>query len=192
MQKRSETFGLVLESIPHINLRNEFARYYTAVNDPDFRKQFKGKIEPIETPYMVWYGMPDDLITLIFQRVVMGVESYLRGATYFQLGRIDKLKENLSIIKNPFELKGNGTVDNFYHKLPSLVDESYSLKNSNPTLYQTTKDFYREVRNPVFHGNLITQRNISALRKVFEYLKEIYEWIDGWHDLDMLFGNNGE
>ena len=184
MEIRSETFNLTLNNIPHINLRNEFARYYSALKDDDFVSQFEGEIKHIRTPYMVWYGMPDDLITLILQRVIMGLESYLPGAVYFELGYRGRLKENIKLIENPYKLGGNGTVDNYYHRLPKLVEEKFSLKIANAHLWSQTRAFYTEVRNPIFHGNHITNRNAKVLRQVFNYLEQIYIWIDSWHNYE--------
>jgi hypothetical protein len=191
MQKRSETFGVTLSNIPHINLRNEFARYYNALKEDEFIAQFEGTIKPIKTPYMIWFGMPDDLITFILQRAILGVESYLSGAVYIELLGRGFLKINLHLLRNPFGLGGKGTVENFYHRLPSLIDKTYSLKLYNNELFQKTVIFYKEVRNPIFHGNNLSNRDIKGLRRLFDYLFEIYAWIDNWHDFSKIF-ENGE
>jgi len=188
MQKRSEAFGLTLDNIPIINLRNEFARYYNALKDDRFLSQFGGGLDrPIKTPYMIWYGMDDDLITIILQRAILGIESYLSGAVYFELGMKSQLKNNIHLLKNPFDLGGRGTVENFYHRLPALVDEKNSLKSFSQDLFQKTVLFYKEVRNPVFHGHNISGGNIRGLRRVFDFLAEVYAWIDSWHNLSEIF-----
>jgi hypothetical protein len=181
MQERSETFGIVLNNIPLINLRNEFTRYYNALNEKDFTDQFKGEIKPVKTPYMMWFGMPDDLITLILQKVISGIESYLPGAVYSELGIRGRLKENIESIRNPFLLKGRGTVENYFHLLPGLISEEISLKKSDIALYKKTKAFYQEIRNPIFHGCQLEGQNIMGAKRVFEYLAEVYCWIDSWH-----------
>lgn len=187
MEKRSETFSLKLSNIPLINLRNEFTRYYKALTDEAFLSQFKGAIRPIDTPYMTWYGMPDDLITIILQRAILGIESYLPGAVFHELGIRGLLKNNIHLLRNPFQLGGRGTVENFYHELPMLVDKAYSLKSYNPQLFNKTVLFYKEVRNPVFHGHNLSDRDIGGLKRIFDYLSEIYTWIDSWHDFSSLF-----
>lgn len=187
MKQQSETFGIVFENIPIINLRNEFARYYAALDDKNFLSQFEGPIQPVETPYMIWYGMPDDLITMIMQRVILGVEAYLPGAVFHELGIQGKLnKNNLTYLRNPFELGGRSTVENYYDKLPSLIDKTLSLKSFDNKLWSQTKAFYKEVRNPIFHGNNISNRDIKGLKKVFIYLSHIYKWIDSWHDYSKI------
>lgn len=188
MQKRSETFGLTLVNIPIINLRNEFARYYHALKDDRFLSQFgSGYDKPIKTPYMTWYGIHDDLITIILQRAILGIESYLCNAVYFELGKRRQLKNNVHLLKNPFDLGGRGTVENFYHRLPALVDKKNSLKSFNQDLFQKTVLFYREIRNPVFHGHIVYGGNIRELQGVFDFLAEVYAWIDSWHDLSEIF-----
>jgi hypothetical protein len=188
MKKRSETFGLTLSNIPHINLRNEFARYYNALKDDDFIAQFEGAGRLIRTPYMIWSGMPDDLITIILQRAILGVESYLRTSVFIEVYERGLFEnQNINLIKNPFGLRGKGTVDNFYHRLPSLIDKKYSLKLYNNELFLKTVIFYKEVRNPIFHGHNLSQRDIRGLKSVFDYLAEIYAWIDSWHDFSKIF-----
>jgi len=188
MEKRSETFGLTLSNIPHINLRNEFARYYNALKEANFIAQFEEAASPIRTPYLIWFGMPDDLITLILQRAILGVESYLRTAVFIEVHERGLFnKENVLLIKNPFGLGGKGTVDNFFRRLPSLIDKKYSLKLFNNELFHRTVIFYKEVRNPIFHGHNLSHRDIRGLKRLFDYLSEIYVWIDSWHDFAKIF-----
>jgi hypothetical protein len=185
MQQQSKTFDISLNNIPHINLRNEFVRYYSALNDEDFISQFKGEIQPIKTPYMTWYGMPDDLLTLIVQKVTVGLESYLPGAVFMELGKQGRLKENVLYVRDPFKLKGRGTVENYYHLLPSLINDNVSLKNSDLKLYNETKAFYKEIRNPIFHGSELQDQNIIGIKNIFEYLANVYKWIDSWCEYDI-------
>ena len=187
MKKKCETFGLTLSYIPHVNLRNEFARYYSAIKEDSFIIQFE-KSGPIRTPYMIWLGMPDDLITVILQRVILGVESYLPGAVFMEMGvRGLYSEENVKFIKNPFNLKGRSTVDNYYHRLPSIISEQCSLKSYDNELFQKTVIFHKEVRNPIFHGHNISHRDIKGLRGTFNYLSKIYVWIDSWHDFSKIY-----
>lgn len=191
MEILSNTFGLVLSNIPLMNLRTEFAYYYDSfVNDKFFLSQFTGRIKVIKTRYMIWVGMPDDLITIILQRVIGGLESYISGAVYIELGKRGKLKENIRLLKNPFELGRKGTVENLYHELPALVDIHFSLKKTDGELWKKTKAFYKEIRNPIFHGHNITTKNINALKNVFNYLAELYKWIDSWHDFSRIFDDS--
>jgi hypothetical protein len=73
----SSTFGLEIDKIPLINLRSEFNTYYHLFEDSNFTAQFRPPYKPIESPYMSWYGMPWEFLTLILQRAVTGIESYV-------------------------------------------------------------------------------------------------------------------
>lgn len=192
MQKKSVIFRVNLDNIPIINLRTEFVRYYHLFNDDDFLAQFKGHVQPIDTPYLTWYGMPETLITLIIQRIFVGVESYLPGAVYMELGFRHQLKDNIRFVKNPYLLGGKGTVDNFYHKLPSLVDKQFSLKKSNNILWGKTKCFYKDIRNPIFHGYEIcgVRNSMQGVKNILNYILEIYKWIDCWHDFNKAFSTH--
>lgn len=187
MQIRSDTFNTTLDNIPVLNLRNEFARYYHSIKNKSLISQLNKFEKPIHTPYMIWKGMDDDLVSIICQRVILGIESYLSSAVYFELLLKGQLKEKINIIRNPFELKGRGTVDNFYHKLPALIDERNSLKSCDKELYEKVKIFYKEIRNPLFHGYNISGNLVSGIQSIFDFLAKIYAWIDGWHDIKKLF-----
>jgi len=187
MQIHSDTFNMTLQNIPFINLRNEFARYYHSIKNKSLISQFNKFEKPINTPYMIWKGMDDDLVSIICQRVILGIESYLPGAVYFELILRGAPKEKIILTRNPFDLGGRGTVDNYYHKLPALIDEKHSLKLFNKELYEKVKIFYREIRNPLFHGYNISGNLASGIQSIFDFLAKIYAWIDSWFDIKKLF-----
>lgn len=188
MGDRKSLFGLTVSNIPLINLRSEFNLYYHLLCDDDFCKQFSGRVKVIQTPLMAWYGMPDDLLTLMLQRATLGIEAYLPGAVFIETGSRGLLnKENVKFINNPYLLKGSGTVDNYYHRLPSMLDQSCSLKVSNEPLWELTKRFYAEVRNPLFHGWKVSKGGARNIRSAYQYLADLYDWIDSWHSPDNIF-----
>jgi hypothetical protein len=175
--------GLKLSNIPKWNLRIEFKKHHDLLKDKAFQDQFKGEILPIESPYMIWLGMPQEFLTLIVQRAILGIESYLplaiKSAAYDRDMLTDKIFRGC---KNPFGLGGRGTADNFYNRLPALLGEEYCLKNSNPELWETTRTFYSKIRNPLFHGSQIADHtNVEGILSAYEYMAEIYAWIDSWH-----------
>lgn len=132
---------------------------------------------------MIWGGMPADFLTLIVQRAILGIEAYLPGAVYVQAGLRGKLtKELAQKLQNPFRFKhGAGTVKSFYDLLPSALDRKISLRVSHPGLRKRTARFYAEIRNPLFHGKQISSINPVPVRKAFDLLARLYEWIDEWH-----------
>jgi len=126
--------------------------------------------------------MPDDFLTLILQRAILGIEAYLSGAVYVECGYRGTITQELGAkIHNPFRLKGRKTVDNFYDKLPGLFDATASLKVANQKLWARNVDFYKYVRNPLFHGKQISNSSVPGIREAFDHLAQLYEWIDTWH-----------
>ncbi len=185
MEKADNTFGLKIDNLAIINLRNEFNTYFNLFSEEDFRSKFTGRGNEIETPYLTWYGTSDSLLTLILQKSVLGIEAYIVGAVYFELGSRGNLnKKTLKYLRNPFSLKGKGTADNFYNKLPALASESYCLKSFNLELWDTTKLFYSDVRNPIFHGYEIKSESVERFPALYNFLDNLYEWIDTWYDLE--------
>lgn len=83
----STLFGLRLQNIPLINLRLEFNHHFKLLSDPTFREEFSSSVVPIQTKYLIWNGMPDAFLTLIAQRAILGVESYLPSAVTHQAAK---------------------------------------------------------------------------------------------------------
>lgn len=193
IDKREKMFGLELGKSSSWNLRNEFNSFYKKLCSKDFRNQFSGKRslepsyflvdgQPIISEHMIWLGMPNDFLTLILQRAILGIESYLIGAVFYETAVKGK-KVDLSKIKNPYKLMGRSAVNNYYNLLPALVDPKITLKNYNLELWRDTDKFYRIIRNPLFHGNQIINAKSGAegVLSAYQFLADIYNWIDSWH-----------
>lgn len=73
--KVPDLFALKFGNIPLINLRIEFNRTYLFIRSQEAETCLKPPIEPIRAPMFVWGGMPDDLMTLLLQRAILGVEA---------------------------------------------------------------------------------------------------------------------
>lgn len=189
MEETPKLFNLKLSKIPLLNLRQEFAAYYQLLSQKEFRNQFHDNVvKPVQSPYLDWYGMPEGFLTLILQRAILGVESFLPGAVFIEAGMAGMLDDtNLHKIRNPFKLGGKTTADNFYHRLPALLDPALSLKVSVPELWEQNFQFYNEIRNPLFHGRQIDDRkNVYSVYKAFIHLASIYDWIDSWHSMEKI------
>lgn len=128
----------------------------------------------------------DEFITYFLQRSILGIESYLVGAVTIELAIRKKPSSIQKKASKPFSLGGRKACDNFYHRLPALIDESYSLKTFNNDLWANTILFYNEVRNPLFHGHNLHSININDLIITYDFLADIYEWIDLWHPPENL------
>jgi hypothetical protein len=182
------TFDVKLQNIPLLNLRMEFNSNYLYVRSPHFEEWSKSKDTPPETQLFVWYGLPDDFITFLVQRSVLGLEAYVPGAVFTEVGLRGRVtKKVLNATKNPFALKGKGTVDNCYNLLPSLIDPRFSLKASDTDLWKRQLQFYEHIRNPIFHGHQFMEWNSDIIRGIFDHLAKIYLWVDSWHNPDNLW-----
>ncbi len=185
MQENSQTFDINLSNIPTCNIRFEFVNDFNMLSDKKFRDQFRQHREPIKTPYLIWLDFPNKLLTYLVQKSIVGIESYLPGAIYYELGIRGKLKENIKYVKNPFSIKGTrGSANTYYNSLPSLLDKKIALINCNKEIYSQVKAFYKEIRNPLFHGKQLEKAEPEKVFKLFELMATIYEWIDLWHDPD--------
>jgi hypothetical protein len=177
-------FGLSLHNIPLINLRSEFNLYSDLFSGEDFRDQFKTtRYKEISLPNMDWGGNHDTLLTMLLQRAIVGIESYIPAAIMVEAGRRGCLERgDFEFLKNPYNLGGRGTVDNYYHRLPSQLCKDFSLKVYDSILWKKNIAFYREVRNPLFHGQEIESKCVDGVYQSYMHIQDLYNWIDSWHD----------
>ncbi len=176
-------FGLRFSNIPTVNLRMEFNRTYAYMFSDAATAALRPPIHAVEAPMFVWLGMPDDLMTLLLQRAILGVESYLPAALMHasaQLGVASK--ELFAKLHDPFSLGGKTVASNIYHRMPAAVHPELSLQYLDQELFDKNLRFYKTVRNPLFHGKQLHDTNIEALRLAFDHIARIYEWIDYWHN----------
>ena len=191
--KHSKTFGLQFENIALYNLREEFVTYYNLLLEDGFKQHLYSLEMPIETPYMDWYGTNYDLLSIMMQRAFSGIEAYIPGALYLEAGSRQMVSaEKLGRIHQPHNLSGRDNVDKYYHSLPQLVCEDWSLKVRDNKLWSSTKALYKEVRNPLFHGYQVDGKNYDGVIKVFGVIASLYEWIDTWHDYERLNQSSAE
>ncbi len=181
-------FNLNFSNIPTVNLRLEFKRTFAYVFSDAAAAALKPPIHAIEAPMFVWLGMPDDLMTLLLQRAILGVESYLPAALMHTSARLGVAsKELFAKLHDPFSLGGRTVVSNLYHRMPALVHPELSLQYLDQELYNKNLLFYKSIRNPLFHGKQLHDTRIDALRNAFDHIALIYEWIDYWHDPELHF-----
>ncbi|MEZ7910984.1 MAG: hypothetical protein QMB55_04100 [Propionivibrio sp.] len=181
------TFGLTFDNIPLINLRLEFNRTYQFIHSPEAGEILRTPIKQIQTPLFIWNGMSEDCMTLLLQRAILGVEAYLPGAlkhTSAVLGNLSK--ELFEKLDAPFSFGAKSAVANIYHRMPEAVHPELSLRHLEQQLYETTIAFYREVRNPIFHGQQLCNSDLSKIQYAFLHVARIYEWIDHWFDPENL------
>lgn len=191
--RSAPTFGLKFDNIPLINLRMEFNQTYRFLHSSEANDGLRPPIKPIRTRLFMWGGMPDDLMTLLLQRAILGVEAYLPGAlkhTSAVLGNLSK--ELFERLDHPFSFGSKSAVANIYHHMPEAVHPELSLRHLDQPLYEATIAFYREVRNPIFHGQQLSAPDLSNLQGAFLHVARLYEWIDYWFDPEKLLKGGKE
>jgi hypothetical protein len=180
-------FDISISNIPVVNLRSEFASVYAFVQSESAAAALTLPPRVIQTRMFIWTGMPAACFTLLLQRSILGVEAYLPAALTETATMLGKLGSVLAKIRKPSDLGSNAAATNIYHSLPAEVLEDLSLKTRNRPLYDRNQVFYSTIRNPLFHGGQIYSPSIAALRDMFDHIAMIYEWIDGWYDLDNIW-----
>lgn len=173
-----------MTNIPIINLREEFEDHLKRFRDPNFREEiFNCGIRPVEFKDFLWRGLPNDLLTLLLLRAISGLESYLGAAVEYELHLRGKLSGDAkAALENPFSLH-RIAIFALFEKLPALVDPSISLPTADRPLFERVRLFYKEVRNPIFHGSQvgISADNFSGIAEAFELMASVYDWIDAWY-----------
>lgn len=191
MYGKTPSFEIELSNIPHVNLRQQFKLYHGLFNSEKFLAgwtHWRGG-DAIETPFFRWYGFPHEFYTLVIQQSVLGIESYLPGAVTHEAAMSGKLTQDLAkMISNPFLLKGRGgTARRYYIILPAVLSETLCLDKCSPELWGRVKQFYDEIRNPLFHGRQVSSDNPAPISHALNLIADVYAWIDSWHDQDAFW-----
>lgn len=188
----SKILNAKFTNIPVLNLRMEFKRYYDFLNEL-VSKNITQINTVIDSLFIIWKCMPDDFFTLILQRGILGIESYVPGAVWEVLIRTGKYKKRyMRYLQNPYSLQGESVPDKYYNALPRLVHEDMSLKKCDYEDWVIIKDFYKKVRNPLFHGKQINDFNSKMIDPVvildgYKVINKIYEWVDIWYPPELLW-----
>lgn len=172
-----------MDNIPLWNLREEFHYTREMLDSPEFAAALSNHNRPIKTPLFDWHGNDTDLLSTLVQRAIQGVESYTVGASWTKLIALGKMTSDLNAqVRNPFSIhRSSGAAAAFYHHLPSLIHPDLSIQRVDPDFWLELKQFYRTVRNPLFHGSHFATADVSNASESFRILGEIYLWLDQWH-----------
>lgn len=175
-------FGLTVQNLAIINTRQEFAEYLAALSDEEFVRRLGNMRFPHHLPLLTWRGLPMGLLTLMLQRSILGVESCISAAVEYRLTAMGLFTPAMATALNePFKLRGKGgAAESFYNKLPGQIDPALQLQSMEPELWALVKRFYKEVRNPLFHGYQLASINAAGVLEAMQMLARIYGWMDGW------------
>jgi hypothetical protein len=180
---------LKLGNIPVYNLLNEFFRWDKEIRTEEFKQQFAiGRRQPIRTQLLIWGGMPSDLMTLILQRVILGLESYVMAAVWIELGRLGRLTPELStLVRNPFSIspRQRGTAACYYNALPGIIAPEHALERADNPVWLDMKSFYTNVRNKLLHGYQLGSHDPAVLYEPFDMIRNTYAWVNTWHTLEV-------
>lgn len=176
-------FSPPMANIPLWNLREEFHYTREMLHSAHFSAAYHAGQRPLQTPLFNWHGGDTDLLSLLVQRAIQGVESYTVGAVWIKLSELGKMTNELNAqVRNPFSIRrGSGTVGAYYDNLPALIHPDLSVKIVDPEFWSQLKDFYKDVRNPLFHGSHFGSGDLFNATKSFWFIEELYAWIDQWH-----------
>ena len=180
----SPPFEPRMSNIPLWNLREEFYRVNELINSEQFPASLRQIEPPIRTPMLDWYGEERDLLSLLVQRALLGVESYTIGAAWAKLIALGRMTGDLNKkVRNPFSIKARaGTAAAYYQHLPELIHPNLGIPTIDQEFWIQLKDFYKNVRNPLFHGSQFESGDIQNAIRSFWIIQGIYNWIDQWYD----------
>lgn len=134
----------------------------------------------------VSYADPDSYFTMLLRTTVVGIECTLQNLTIEELLFSNGLTEEVRrAIRRPSSLS-HSMAEAYYNKIPSYLNESTPLKLRDAALWNTVQQFYREIRNPLFHGSQLTEVKAEPLRSLFRMFDDIFNWIDSWTDPDRV------
>lgn len=176
-------FGLRVKNLAIINIRQEFDTYLAMLSDEKFVRRIGNLGTPVDLPLITWRGLPMGLLTFVLQRSILGVESCVSAAVSYRLGARGLLTDEMTAtLDDPVKLPGSGggMANAFYNKLPAQVDPALRLEVMNPDLWVLVKRFYKEVRNPIFHGYELEGMNTAGTLAALKMLDAIYDWMDPW------------
>lgn len=174
-----------ISTLPLLNQRNEFRHYKRILEDQAFRDSLEDRSsDEFTCGKFAWRGKEEGLSVLV-QRLVMGIESWIPNAAMIELGAREQLTEEIAEkLSDPFKIPGaRGTAECYFNAVPGLIDSSFSLKNFDPALWERMRTFYRDIRNPIFHGKFISEIAASDLDYIICQFGLVYEWCDSWCDV---------
>ena len=180
-------FSLTLRNIPTINLRQQYAHDRKMVFDDALADKIHAwKFGRTSGPATVSYPEPDAYFTMLLRSTIVGIECTLQTSAIEELLFSNRLTEPLrNSIRHPGKL-ARSMADACYNKIPEHVDVKAGLKTHNNDLWDTVSQFYREVRNPISHGDQLCDVKAESLRAVFGMFDQIYVWIETWSRPDRI------
>jgi hypothetical protein len=174
-------FDFTVQNIPTMNLRFQYAHDREMVFGEGLAETLHGwKFG--QRDVTVTYADPDSYFTTLLRSTIVGIECTLQNFAVEELLFSNRLTEELrQAIRHPSTL-ARSMADAHYNKIPYYVNANAPLKSYDTNLWNKVQQFYREIRNPIFHGSQLTDVKPEPLRSAFRMFDEIFKWIDSWTD----------
>lgn len=186
--------SLRISRLPLVNQRMEYEHYKRLLADSAFRKQFADmSTDEFDCGKFIWAGKEEGA-SILLQRLVLGLEARIPTAVALELSCQGRLtQEYVEKLRDPFTLGGNrkGAAHCYYNLAPALIDSRFALKQANPELWKLVRTFYRDVRNPLFHGSYVTDLTSDKLDYIFSVFDQLYAWCNSWCDVMARLGEIG-
>jgi hypothetical protein len=180
-----------LHNPPLINVRSDFNLMLGLFRNRRFREEFngfRGGPVPIRTHNYTWHGSAGTLLSHLLRDAVVGVETSVPAAVRdLCIEQKAMTAEVRDALRDPFTLKkGRGTADKVYNELPALVDRAHSMSVQDQQLWLSVSEFYRKVRNPLFHASQIADTEVERFVACLELIWNIYCWLNEWYPVEKL------
>lgn len=175
-------FGLKISNIPTMNLRGRYAYDRRMMFDGGLNDEGLQAWRFAQREVAVTYADPESYFTTLLRTTIVGIECTVESSALEELLFSNRLTEQLRhSVRNPMSL-ARSLPDAYYNRIPQLVKATAPLKSYNGKLWNTVQQFYREIRNPIFHGYQLSHVEAEPLRNTFEMFDDIFEWVDSWAD----------
>ena len=179
-------FGLCIQNIPTMNLRNQYLGDREIVFTDRLAETLHAWKFKQTTGVTVTYGRPDEYFTIVLRSTIVGIEWTLQAMAIQELAFSSRWTHALQdAIRNPSALS-RSMPDAYFNKIPEQLDPKVALRVCNKALWKTVHRFYREIRNPLSHGYELRDVTAESLRAVFGMFDEIYAWINSWSDPHLI------
>jgi len=174
-------FGLAIQNIPTINLRDQYAHDRKAVfadGLSDWLRVWKRGREDVFA--RVTHPDPDVYFTTLIRSTISGIECTLPNSAIQELVFHNRLTRPL--LQAIRDTPKRAMADAYYNKIPEYVNPQAPLKTCDKSLWKDVCRFYAEIRNPLSHGYQLRDVKADSLQAVFGMFDKVYAWIDSWSD----------
>jgi hypothetical protein len=179
-------FGLTISNIPTGNLRAQYAHDRRIIFDGGLSDEGLHAWRFAQGEITVTFADPESYFTSLLRTTIVGIECAIESSACEELLFSNRLTEQLRrAVRNPSSL-ARSLPDAYYNRIPQLVNVNAPLKSYSGKLWNTVQQFYRQIRNPIFHGYQLWDVKAESLRNMFGMFDDVFKWLDSWADLNRL------